>query len=150
MQQKRINIEVMNGEGDFEHRTVILNAWGMRKALDRLPSIGRVLLQPMSMMAVGGSEGMSMDNLPLALAMLFDELDQTDTFDFISSLCEGAYCAQDKTPINVETYFGNDLSAMMQVAAENILLNYGCLYKGKGLRLLLTNLAGVSKAIPSA
>lgn len=139
--QKHFTVEVLKSDGTTEKKDLMIMPWGLFKAAKRLPQIGRVIAQPLSVLMAEGDDWKNA--IPLAMAMLFDELEENDTEQFFKMVCDNVY--YEKNTANLEEVCGTDLSVLCQIAAESIMLNYGSLYQGKGLASLMSNMTGVTK-----
>lgn len=139
--QKKFTVEVLQPDGSTEKKDLMVMPWGVFKAMSRFPQVGRVIAQPLSILMSEGDEWKNA--IPLALAMLFDELEANDAVEFFKMICEDVY--YQNSAINLEEVCGTDLSVLCQIAAESLMVNYGSLYQGKGLASLMTQMTGVTK-----
>lgn len=139
--QKKFTVEVLQPDGSTEKKDLMIMPWGVFKAMKRFPQVGRVIAQPLSILMSEGEDWQG--TIPLALAMLFDELEENDAVEFFKMICEDVY--YQNSAVELEEFCGSDLSALFQIAAESIMMNYGSLYQGKGLASLWTQMTGVTK-----
>lgn len=131
--QKHIEVEVNGIKKSFIH-----NCWGPSTCFKNLPRLGKAFAVPISMLA-SGDEDNHMENLPNALFMLFENMEEDDVWELFQLATSAVYLdAQNK--LDLDNHLDGDLGAVLMVVAEAIKQNYSSLW-GKGLRSLLQVMA---------
>lgn len=139
--QKQYYIDV---EVDGKKVKLICNRWSPMKCFGNLPKIGKAFAVPMSMMISEDEEDFA-EKLPQALFMLFDTMEEQDTWELFQLITEDVFINNGTERLDLNEHLGYDLGTILLVVAEALKGNYGSLFTKGGLSSLFSQMSGLAQ-----
>jgi len=123
--QIEFEVEIEGRKVDF-----VFDKWGTFKVYKYFPLIGNYFAVPVSMLVGKGEEGFA-EELPSALMLLFQTMQEKDVMQLFQLILEGTYTNSRTVDVskNIEAVFQDDPSALLEVVARVLAENYQCFFK---------------------
>lgn len=134
--QIEFEVEIEGRKVDF-----VFDKWGTFKVYKYLSIVGNYFAVPVSMLIGKGEEGFT-EELPSALMLLFQTMQEKDVMQLFQLILEGTYTNSRTVDVskNIEAVFQDDPSALLEVVAKILAENYQCFFKrgfGQTLNVLI-------------
>jgi len=111
------------------------NKWGIFKAAENLPTIGKTFAVPVSFIYSAMEESNLKEAIPQAIYMLFEQLEEQDIKELFKIILDDVHADNGSRKIDIERDF-EDLDELLEVAAKVLEQQYGGMIKGKGFQSL--------------
>lgn len=143
--QIEFEVEIEGRKVDF-----VFDKWGTFKVYKYFPIIGNYFAVPVSMLVGQGEEGFS-ENLPSALMLLFQTMQEKDVMQLFQLILEGTYTNSRTVDVskNIESVFQDDPSALLEVVAKVLVENYQCFFK-RGFGQIVSVLVPITQQATTA
>lgn len=128
------------------NNTVLLsNKWGVFKAAQNLPRIGKTFAVPVSFIFSAMEETNLREAIPQAIFMLFEQLEEQDIKELLEIILDDVYANNGQRKVDIEADF-LDLDDLITTCAKVLEQQYGGLLKGKGLKALFQQMVPLTQA----